>query len=80
MMGTTAGPTLLGFDVLWVATILSGIAAFAVMLAIYAVTTVNDLQDGPGDAVAGGKGKSLMGKFGGLKGLIAKRSAKAKAK
>ena len=38
------------------------------------------VQDGPGDAVAGGKGKSLMGKFGGLKGLIAKRSAKAKAK
>ena len=38
------------------------------------------VQDGPGDAAAGGKGKSLMGKFGGLKGLIAKRSAKAKAK
>ena len=38
------------------------------------------VQDGPGDAAAGGKGTSLMGKFGGLKGLIAKRSAKAKAK
>jgi tight adherence protein C len=35
-------PTLLGVDVLWVATLLSGVAAFAVMLAIYAVMTVND--------------------------------------
>lgn len=37
-----SGPTLMGIDVLWVATILSGVAAFAVMLAIYAVTTVSD--------------------------------------
>ena len=37
-----SGPTLMGIDVLWVATILSGVAAFAVMLAIYAVTTVGD--------------------------------------
>jgi tight adherence protein C len=37
-----AGPTLLGVDVMWVATILSGIAAMAVMVAIYAATTVND--------------------------------------
>jgi tight adherence protein C len=42
MMGETAGPTLLGIDVLWVATILSGVAAFAVMIAIYAATTVKD--------------------------------------
>ena len=35
-----SGPTLLGIDVLWVATILSGVAAFAVMVAIYTVTTV----------------------------------------
>jgi tight adherence protein C len=35
-------PTLLGVDVIWVATVLSGIAAFAVMLAIYAVMTVRD--------------------------------------
>jgi tight adherence protein C len=35
-------PTLLGVDVLWVATVLSGIAAFAMVLAIYAVTTVRD--------------------------------------
>ena len=41
-MGETAGPTILGVDVLWVATLLAGIAAFAVMTAIYAVTTVRD--------------------------------------
>jgi tight adherence protein C len=38
----TAGPTLLGVDVMWAATILSGVAAFAVMVAIYAATTVRD--------------------------------------
>ncbi|RSU51670.1 type II secretion system F family protein [Sphingomonas sp. S-NIH.Pt15_0812] len=32
----------MGVDVLWVATILSGIAAFAVMVALYAATTVRD--------------------------------------
>src|SRR5215207_4077031 len=37
-----AGPTLLGFDVIMVATILSGIAMMAVMTAIYAGTTVKD--------------------------------------
>jgi tight adherence protein C len=42
MMTTPNGPTLLGFDVFWIATILSGVAAFAVMLAIYAATTVRD--------------------------------------
>ena len=36
------GPTLLGFDVIWIATILSAAATFAVMLAIYAATTVKD--------------------------------------
>ncbi|WP_239474857.1 type II secretion system F family protein [Sphingomonas longa] len=36
------GPTLLGIDVLWVATLLSGVAAFAVMVAIYAATSVKD--------------------------------------
>ena len=36
------GPTLLGFDVIWIATILSGIATMAVMTAIYAATTVKD--------------------------------------
>jgi tight adherence protein C len=37
-----SGPTLLGFDVIWVATLLSAVAAFAVLLAIYAATTVKD--------------------------------------
>ena len=35
-------PTLLGVDVLWVATLLSGVAALAVLVAIYAATTVRD--------------------------------------
>jgi tight adherence protein C len=41
-MGETGGPKLLGVDVLWVATMLSGIAALAVMFAIYTATTVRD--------------------------------------
>ena len=41
-MSETGGPTILGVDVLWVATMLSGVAAFAVMLAIYAVMTVRN--------------------------------------
>jgi len=41
-MQPAAGPTLLGVDMLWVATILAGVAAFAMMVAIYAATTVND--------------------------------------
>ena len=41
-MGETGGPKILGVDVLMVATILSGMAAFAVILAIYAVMTVRD--------------------------------------
>jgi tight adherence protein C len=36
------GPTLLGVDVFVVATILSGVAAFAMLLAVYAATTVRD--------------------------------------
>ena len=36
------GPTLLGIDVLWVATLLSGVATFMVLVALYAVTTVKD--------------------------------------
>jgi tight adherence protein C len=42
MMAPATGPTLLGVDVLWVATILSGVAAAAVMLAIYAALSVRD--------------------------------------
>jgi len=41
-MGTHSGPTLMGVDVLLVATILAAVAAFAVLLAIYAATTVRD--------------------------------------
>ncbi len=37
-----AAPTILGIDVFWVATLLSGVAAFAVLIAIYAATTVKD--------------------------------------
>ena len=37
-----SGPTILGFDVIWIATMLSAVATFAVMLAIYAATTVKD--------------------------------------
>ncbi|MBO9711341.1 type II secretion system F family protein [Sphingomonas sp.] len=38
----SSGPTILGVDVLWVATLLSAVAAFAVLIAIYAATTVRD--------------------------------------
>ncbi|SFP93676.1 type II secretion system F family protein [Sphingomonas rubra] len=41
-MAPTPGPTLMGVDVTWAATILSGVAAFAVMVAIYAATSVRD--------------------------------------
>lgn len=41
-MGDTGGPKILGIDVLWVATLLSGMAAMAVMFAIYTATTVRD--------------------------------------
>ncbi|MBA3666513.1 MAG: type II secretion system F family protein [Sphingomonas sp.] len=38
----TGHPTLLGVDVIWVATLLSAVAAFAVLVALYAATTVKD--------------------------------------
>jgi tight adherence protein C len=41
-MQPTHGPTLLGVDVVMVATFLAGVATFAVILAIYAATTVKD--------------------------------------
>jgi len=41
-MTTGGGPTLMGVDVLWVATILSAVAASAVFFAIYAAVTVRD--------------------------------------
>jgi tight adherence protein C len=36
------GPTLLGIDIIWVATVLSAVATLAVLFAIYAATTVRD--------------------------------------
>jgi tight adherence protein C len=42
MMTSATGPTLLGVDVLWVATLLSGVAAAAVLLAIYTAISVRD--------------------------------------
>ncbi len=42
MINTPAGPTLLGVDVIWAGTILAGVAALAVMLAVYAAVTVRD--------------------------------------
>ncbi len=42
MLNTPPGPTLLGFDVIMVGTFLAGVAAVAVMMAIYAAVTVRD--------------------------------------
>ena len=42
MINSQPGPTLLGFDVILVGTMLAGIAAFAMILAIYAAVTVKD--------------------------------------
>ena len=42
MIEQAPGPTLLGFDVVLVGTILAGVAALAVMFAIYAAVTVKD--------------------------------------
>ena len=41
-MMQASGPTILGFDVIWIATLLSAVATFAVLIAIYAATTVKD--------------------------------------
>ncbi|WEK48088.1 MAG: type II secretion system F family protein [Candidatus Andeanibacterium colombiense] len=42
MINPPSGPTLLGIDVIFVGTILAGLAALAVMMAIYAAVTVRD--------------------------------------
>ncbi len=42
MINSQPGPTLLGFDVVIVGTILAGLAAFAVIMAIYAAVTIKD--------------------------------------
>jgi tight adherence protein C len=42
MINNPPGPTLLGIDVIWVGTILAGLATFAVMFAVYAAVTIRD--------------------------------------
>ncbi|MCV0382527.1 MAG: type II secretion system F family protein [Erythrobacter sp.] len=42
MINTPAGPTLLGFDVIFVGSILAGVAAMAVMFAVYTAVTIRD--------------------------------------
>ena len=42
MQPIQSGPTLLGVDVLWVATLLAATATLAILVAIYAATTVRD--------------------------------------
>mgnify|MGYP001457302072 FL=1 len=42
MLDQAPGPTLLGFDVVLVGTIMAGLAAFAVIMAIYAAVTIKD--------------------------------------
>ncbi|MDY7098333.1 MAG: type II secretion system F family protein [Pseudomonadota bacterium] len=42
MIDQPAGPTLLGFDVVFVGTVLAGLAALAVMFAIYTALTIRD--------------------------------------
>ncbi len=42
MLSNPDGPTLLGIDVLYVATLLAGVAAFCVLFAIYAATSIRD--------------------------------------
>ncbi|WP_114520585.1 type II secretion system F family protein [Altererythrobacter sp. ZODW24] len=42
MLNTEPGPTLLGFDVIFVGTIMAAVAAFAIMAAVYAAITIKD--------------------------------------
>ncbi len=42
----TGGPTILGVDVLWVATVLAAVATMAVLFALYTATTVRDPMAG----------------------------------
>lgn len=42
MLNTPPGPTLLGVDVVWVGSILAGMAALAVLFAIYTAVTIRD--------------------------------------
>lgn len=52
MTNTPPGPSLLGFDIIVVGTILAGVAAFAVIMAIYAAITVKDPMAGRVKALA----------------------------
>ncbi len=42
MISSSAGPTFMGVDVMWVATLLAGVAMLAILVAFYAATTVRD--------------------------------------
>jgi tight adherence protein C len=42
MQPVQSGPTLLGVDVLWVATVLAAVATIAILFAVYTATTVRD--------------------------------------
>ena len=42
MIAPSAGPTIMGIDIVMVATALAAVATFAVLVAIYAATTVRD--------------------------------------
>ena len=42
MLNSSTGPTLLGFDVIMVGSILAGIAAFAMVFAVYTAVTIKD--------------------------------------
>jgi tight adherence protein C len=42
MLNTPPGPTLLGVDVIWFGTVLAGLAAAAIVFAIYAAVTIRD--------------------------------------
>ena len=42
MLDSAHSPTLLGFDVLWIGSLLAGLAAAAVLFAIYTAITISD--------------------------------------
>jgi tight adherence protein C len=68
----TGGPTLLGFNVFWVATMLAVIAVLAMMLALYTVMTVRDPM--------AGRVKALNERREQLKAGIVATSSKRRAK
>lgn len=71
MINQPPGPTLLGFDVMVVGTVLSGLAAFAMLLAIYAAVTISDPM--------GKRIKALEGRREQLKAGIVTASAKKRS-